>query len=173
MRYCASQNLSNTAMHQRREASQKCIPSLLGAFLQQPNPDSEALHEAKVELVGTGRAAADILEAPTKQRESLIVPTAGTGEPALLRGHQRALCGAEPLCPRMNFSHLPPNVQRFPPPWALQNSVLPCALLPHPSTRHLFPPPTVYAEVLRPLPRCSAVCTRQPTPCGDAFNCWR
>jgi hypothetical protein len=127
--------------------------------------------------LGTGRAAANILEAPTKQRESLIVPT-GTGEAALLRGHQRALRGAEPLCPRVNFSHLPSNVQRFLPPWALQNSVLPCALLPHPSTLHLFPPPTAYAEVLRPLARCSAgclatVCTRQPAPCRDAFNCWR
>jgi hypothetical protein len=97
---------------------------------------------------------------------SVTVPT-GTGELALLRGHQRAL--HVPLRPHVNFSHLLPNVQCA--LWALQNSVLPCTLLPHPSTRHLFPPPTAYAEVLRPLPRCSAGCLAvcapaSPLPAG-------
>jgi hypothetical protein len=84
---------------------------------------------------------------------SVTVPT-GTGELALLRGHQRAL--HVPLRPHVNFSHLLPNVQCFP-PWALQNSVLPCTLLPHPSrqrgTSSLCPPPT---------PRCSAHCRDAP-----------
>jgi len=38
-------------------------------------------------------------------------------------------CAAQsPLRPRANFSQPPPKLHRFPPPWALQYSVLPCAL---------------------------------------------
>lgn len=78
-------------------------------------------------------------------------------------------CAAHsPILPLTNFSHPPFQPQRFPPPWALQKFVLPCALFPHPSSWHRLPPPCVTQCSVRPLALRGhpSMAHRLPPPCA-------
>ncbi|KAG8061625.1 hypothetical protein GUJ93_ZPchr0003g16922 [Zizania palustris] len=77
-----------------------------------------------------------------------------------------------PLRPRVNFSQPVPHVHRLPPPWALQKSVLPWALLLQLSTLHRLPPPCFTQQSVRPwaLLVQSATEQRFPPPCATQYS---
>jgi hypothetical protein len=113
--------------------------------------------------VATGRAV-DIPEAPTKQRDC----SNRHGGASAAKRPPACLARATPPAREL----LTPAAERA---CAVGLAELGAALhalaAPVPSTRHLFPLPTAYAEVLRPLPRCSAGCLAvcapaSPLPAG-------
>jgi len=82
-------------------------------------------------------------------------------------------CAAQkPLLPRENFSQPVLHVHRLPPPWALQKSVLPWALLPQLSTLHRLPPPCFTQQSVRPRALLVQPGTEQrfPPPCATQYS---
>jgi hypothetical protein len=81
----------------------------------------------------------------------------------------RVVCAAHrPLLPLANLSQPVLQAHRLPPPWALQKSVLPCALLSHPSNLQRLPPPCFTQQSERPRALLVHPGTEQrlPPPCA-------